>query len=230
VILQAWTKDRVNYSGTYFDIHDVPVRPKPLQSPHPPVWMAALSPESFVEAGRRGFNLLCTPVFGFAGRTAIENLAAYRTELRRAGHDPATKQIGALCMIYVSETPQQAVHDFADPVIWYYRTFSKYIAPPPGEAAIRTYEPYVGVRDLAASVTWEQLQQSGAVICGTPDQCVARIRELHDTLGFTQLLCWTRLGGLDHRKVIRSMQLMQDHVMPELRGTIDADERLLAAS
>ena len=78
-------------------------------------------------------------------------------------------------------------------------------------------EPHAGVRDLAASVTWEQLQQSGAVICGTPEQCVDRIRELHDSLGFTQLLCWTRLGGLDQRKVIRSMELMQDRVMPRLR-------------
>jgi natural product biosynthesis luciferase-like monooxygenase protein len=228
IILQAWTRERVDYSGVHFDVHDVPVRPKPLQKPHPPVWMAALSPESFVQAGRKGFNLLCTPVFGFAGKTAIENLSAYRQALRRAGHDPATRQIGALCMVYVGEDPQAAVRDFADPVIWYYRTFSKYIAPPAGEPPIKTYEPYAGVRDLAASVTWEQLQQSGAVICGTPEQCVDRIRELHDSLGFTQLLCWTRLGGLDQRKVIRSMELMQDRVMPRLREPA-MDEGWMAA-
>jgi alkanesulfonate monooxygenase SsuD/methylene tetrahydromethanopterin reductase-like flavin-dependent oxidoreductase (luciferase family) len=83
---------------------------------------------------------------------------------------------------------------------------------------VKTYEPYVGVRDMAAAVTWEQLQQAGAVVCGTPDQCVERIRQLHETFGFTTLLCWTRLGGLDHRKVIRSMELMQKHVIPALRG------------
>jgi natural product biosynthesis luciferase-like monooxygenase protein len=217
IILQAWTQERVNYSGVHYQVKDVPVRPKPLQKPHPPVWMAALSPESFVQAGRKGFNLLCAPVFGFGGTSGVENLANYRQALRQAGYDPATKQIAALCMIYAAETAEQAARDFADPVIWYYRTFSKYIAPPPGEPPVKTYEPYVGVRDMAAAVTWEQLQQAGAVVCGTPDQCVERIRQLHDMFGFTTLLCWTRLGGLDHRKVIRSMELMQKHVIPELR-------------
>lgn len=217
VILQAWTRERVEYSGVHFEIHDVPVRPKPLQKPHPPVWMAALSPESFVQAGRKGFNLLCAPVFGFGGSSGAENLQNYRDALRKEGHDPATKQIAALCMIYVAPTAEEAARDFSDPVIWYYRTFSKYIAPPPGEPPVKGYEPYVGVRDLAAAVTWEQLQQVGAVICGTPEQCVKRIGQMQETLGFTKLLCWTRLGGLDHRKVIRSMELMQNHVIPQFR-------------
>lgn len=217
VILQAWTQEQVNYSGVHFNFSDVTVRPRPLQKPYPPIWMAALSPESFVQAGRMGFNLLCAPVFGFGGASGAENLAAYRDALRRAGHDPATREIAALSMIYVANSAEKAARDFSDPVIWYYRTFSKYIAPPPGEPPIKSYEPYVGVRDLAAAVTWEELQQAGAVVCGTPEQCVERIRELHDTLGFTTLLCWTRLGGLDQRKVIGSMKLMQKHVIPAFR-------------
>lgn len=35
--------------------------------------------------------------------------------------------------------------------------------------------------------------------------------------GFTQILCWTRLAGLEHRKVMRSMELMQRNVMPHFR-------------
>lgn len=217
VILQAWTCDRVNFSGRHYQVRDVPVRPKPLQKPHPPVWMAALSPESFVTAGQKGFNLLCAPVFGFGGRSGVDNLAAYRDALREHGHDVARKEVAALIMVYVADTAEQAARDFADPVIWYYRTFAKYIAPPPGEPPVKTYEPYVGVRDMAAQVTWEQLQMAGAVVCGSPKECVERIRQLHDLFGFTTLLCWTRLGGLDHRKVLHSMELMQRYVIPELR-------------
>ncbi|MCX8071494.1 MAG: LLM class flavin-dependent oxidoreductase [Candidatus Binatia bacterium] len=217
IILQAWTKERVNFSGRHFKIEDLPVRPKPLQKPHALVWMAALSPESFVTAGEKGFNLLCAPVFGFGGRSGVENLQAHREALRRHGHDPANKQVAALIMIYVGDSAEQAARDFADPVIWYYRTFAKYIAPPPCEQPIKTYEPYVGVRDMAAQVTWEQLQMAGAVVCGSPIECVERIRQLHSLFGFTTLLCWTRLGGLDHRKVLHSMELMQRYVIPALR-------------
>ncbi|GIW42982.1 MAG: luciferase [Candidatus Binatia bacterium] len=217
IVLQAWTQERVNFSGNHYRVQDLPVRPKPYQKPHPPVWMAALSPESFLLAGERGFNLLCAPVFGFGGSSGVENLNTYRKALVAHGHDPATREIAALVMVYVSDTAEQAARDFADPVIWYYRTFAKYIAPPPGESPIKTYEPYVGVRDMAAQVTWEQLQMAGAVVCGSPVECVERIRQLHDLFGFTTLLCWTRLGGLDHQKVIHSMELMQRYVIPELR-------------
>lgn len=218
IILQAWTQERVRFHGRHFQIEDVPVRPKPMQKPHPPVWMAALSPESFVEAGRRGFNLLCAPVFGFGGRSGVENLELYRQALRDHGHDPASKQIAALIMIYAADSAEQASRDFSEPVIWYYRTFAKYIAPPPGEPPVKTYEPYVGVRDMAAQVTWEQLQMAGAVVCGTPEDCVQRIGQMQEMFGFTTLLCWTRLGGLDHRKVLRSMELMEQFVIPQLRG------------
>lgn len=219
IIQQAWTEERVNFSGVHFRFQDVTVRPKPLQKPHPPIWMAALSPESFVQAGRKGFNLLCAPVFGFGGKSGLDSIDAYRKALRDAGYDPSSRQIAALCMLYVSESREQAARDFADPVIWYYRTFSKYIAPPPGEAPVKTYEPYVATRDLAAAVTWEQLQSLGAVICGTPEEATERIADLQRTLGFTTLLCWTRLGGLDHRKVLASMKLMERRVIPHFGGS-----------
>lgn len=225
VILQAWTRERVNFTGVHYRFEDVTVRPKPLQKPHPPVWMAALSPESFVIAGRKGLNLLCAPVFGFGGKTGLDNLAAYREGLRAGGHDPSTRQIAALCMVYVAAGAEQAERDFADPVIWYYRTFSKFIAPPAGQPAVKTYENYVDTRDLAASITWQQLRDAGAVVCGTPDQCIERIAQLHQTFGFTTLLCWTRLGGLDHRKVLASMELMQEHVIPHFTK----EERVEAA-
>ncbi|MGA7763227.1 MAG: LLM class flavin-dependent oxidoreductase, partial [Candidatus Binataceae bacterium] len=121
VILQAWTQERVNFKGVHFNIEDQPVRPKPLQKPHPPVWVAALSEATFSLVGKWGFNLLCAPVFGFQGETATDLLEVYRNALRAGGHDPATKEIAALVMVYCAETTEQARREFADPVMWYYR-------------------------------------------------------------------------------------------------------------
>ena len=55
------------------------------------------------------------------------------------------------------------------------------------------------------------------VICGEPDYVAEKLHEFQQVYGFTEVLCWTRLGGLDHRKVLRSMELMQDKVIPKLR-------------
>jgi luciferase family oxidoreductase group 1 len=226
IILQAWTQERVNYHGVHFNIEDQPVRPKPLQKPHPPVWVAGISEATFPLVGKWGFNLLCAPVFGFQGKTGADLLNDYRQALRAGGHDPATKEIAALCMVYCAETTEQARRDFADPVIWYYRTIAKYIAPPAGQEPVKTYEVYAKTRDLAATVSWEQLLEAGAVICGNPDHCIEKISQMHERFGFTQLLSWTRLGGFDTSKVMKSMELMQKYVIPHFKR--EEEERLAA--
>ncbi len=222
IILQAWTQERVDYHGQHFNINDQPVRPKPLQQPHPPVWIASLSPESFELCGQVGANLLYSPTFtpeDKARQGITKRLAAYRQALRDGGYDPATKRIGALRMIYVAESNAQARREFEQPVLWYYRTISNYIAPPLGQEPLPSYELYTKTRDFAAKVDYDALIEGGAVIAGDPDYCCRRLEAYQEEYGFTDLLCWTRLGGMDPHKVMRSMELMQQHVIPHFKET-----------
>ncbi len=76
-------------------------------------------------------------------------------------------------------------------------------------------------------ISFDDLLGSGAAICGDPDHCIKEIAKLKERFDSTQLLCWIRLGGLAHRKVIQSMDLMQKYVMPHFR---DEDKRIAAAS
>jgi len=46
VILRAWQPGRVKHAGRHFKVADVEVLPKPVQTPHPPIWTAAVSPET----------------------------------------------------------------------------------------------------------------------------------------------------------------------------------------
>ncbi len=199
VIQQAWTKGRVDFEGRHFRFSDVPVRPRPLQKPHPPIWMAALSPETFEIAGRYGLNLLYGSVFGLSPDVAGQRRADYHRGLAAGGHSAEGKSAGCLTMVYVADTMEKARDEFREAVLWYYRTIAKYVAPVPGQEAVKSYEMYTAFRDVASAATWELLL------------------ELQQIYGFTELLCWTRLGGLDHRKVLRSMELMRDKVIPHLR-------------
>ena len=60
--------------------------------------------------------------------------------------------------------------------------------------------------------------EAGAVICGDRDHCIEQLAKIERTYGVSQILCWTRLGGLDSRKVMRSMELMQKHVIPHFKN------------
>jgi len=58
VMLQAWTQDRVNYEGKHWHFDNIPVYPKPLTQPHPPIAVAATSEESVRWTAKMGFRLL----------------------------------------------------------------------------------------------------------------------------------------------------------------------------
>ena len=59
VIVKAWTsKQRFSHHGKYWRFEDIIVEPPTAQKPHPPMWMAAGSPDSIRQVAARGFNLL----------------------------------------------------------------------------------------------------------------------------------------------------------------------------
>ena len=215
VIIQAWTRERVDFAGSYFRFKDVAVKPKPLQKPHPPIWMAAVSPESFVFAGARGFNLICGPIFGLGHDYLEKNLHAYRESLSSHGYDPASRQIAMLAMVYVAANESKAESDFSQPAVWCYRALGA-SADSLGATPVPSYEHYAAWRN-AVTIDWQAIRGRDAVIWGSPDRCIERIAELQRRLGFTTLLCWTRVGSLDDRKVRDSMALMQEHVFPHFK-------------
>ena len=61
IVVRAWTSERLAYTGKYFSFEDVEVLPKPLQQPHPPMWVAAASPDAIDWAASVGHSILMDP-------------------------------------------------------------------------------------------------------------------------------------------------------------------------
>ena len=63
IITRLWTEERLSYDGSFHKFHDVRLMPRPVQKPHPPIWIAAVATkESFVWAGRHGYHIMIVPV------------------------------------------------------------------------------------------------------------------------------------------------------------------------
>jgi natural product biosynthesis luciferase-like monooxygenase protein len=89
IITKLWTEKRVSYNGKFHQFHDVRLMPRPVQKPHPPIWVAAVSTkESFIWAGRRGYHVMIVP---FASNLDLvrDLVQTYRDAWREAGHPPA---------------------------------------------------------------------------------------------------------------------------------------------
>ena len=61
VVKASWADENVSHKGQYYDIQDLAVEPKPIQKPHPPIYIAANSDETFPIVGELGHNILVTP-------------------------------------------------------------------------------------------------------------------------------------------------------------------------
>src|SRR5262245_60058531 len=81
IIKRAWTQETFSYEGKFHTFHNVTMLPRPVQKPMPPIYMAAaLSPESFVNAGKQGHSLILAP-FLQPLSTLKEQVQLYRQAL-----------------------------------------------------------------------------------------------------------------------------------------------------
>jgi natural product biosynthesis luciferase-like monooxygenase protein len=211
IIRRAWTQDRMEFKGAFYEVPPVRVLPKPLQRPHPPLWTAAVSPDTYVLAARRGLKVLTSPAFT-PFDLLRKNYDAYNSEWT-AAHDAAP---GAeICMnkiIHVADTSKQAREDLREPVLWFFRTQADLIADPAG-APPEQYKFYRRVRENLLALTEEQALDQAAIV-GDPEEVADRIRMHHEALGVTHFMGAFSRGGLGQDKVLRSMRLFAEKVMP----------------
>ena len=58
VILKVWSNDRVSHQGTYWQFENLTLYPRPVQQPHPPVWVAGTSAQGLGWAGGHGYHIM----------------------------------------------------------------------------------------------------------------------------------------------------------------------------
>src|SRR3989441_13309366 len=81
VIRQAWTSERLSYQGKYVRVQDLPVFPRPVQKPYPPLRIAANSPETYTIAGHLGLPIFATPLIAGSLDKLREYIRAHRESL-----------------------------------------------------------------------------------------------------------------------------------------------------
>jgi alkanesulfonate monooxygenase SsuD/methylene tetrahydromethanopterin reductase-like flavin-dependent oxidoreductase (luciferase family) len=62
LLIRLLTETDVAFSGKYYDFPALTITPRPLQRPHPPIWIAALAPTAIYHSAKRGFHVQTTPL------------------------------------------------------------------------------------------------------------------------------------------------------------------------
>ena len=88
MILHAWTDERLTYQGKHFQVKDLPLAPRPVQKPHPPIRIAANSPDTFAIAGQLGLPIFASPLINPPDKLR-EYLSVHRENLKNEKQDVA---------------------------------------------------------------------------------------------------------------------------------------------
>jgi alkanesulfonate monooxygenase SsuD/methylene tetrahydromethanopterin reductase-like flavin-dependent oxidoreductase (luciferase family) len=208
ILKLAWKAEEFSYHGRYYQVEPLTVVPRPLQQPHPPIWLASSNPRSITIAAKRWFMPLST-----AGihdpRELMAAREAYHAALREMGRDPTSAPLATQRIVYVAPTHEEA-REAEEGAIWAYRASVRYSRP--------TTPPPDSVAD-GGPVEGEPPREDlvGRMIAGTPDEVAEKVERLRQ-LSITSLICLMDAPGLDPRLVRRSMRLFAEQVAPRFAG------------
>ena len=198
MVLGMWAEDDYSYQGKHHQADGITIAPKPVQKPHPPVFIASNSADTFNLVGQLGHNILVAPTI-VTVQGALSGLETYRSELESNGHDPADRDVNVTVHVNVAQDETKARSGFE-------KTINNYIG------TLRSGSGRGSAR--AQTLDYETVLDEYAAV-GTPEQVsekLGKLREMYSPDGF---ICWFNTGGMiPHEDVKSSMSLFAEEVMP----------------
>ncbi|MSP00563.1 MAG: LLM class flavin-dependent oxidoreductase [Acetobacteraceae bacterium] len=197
IVLKAWTNQRLSHQGKYFQYENVEVLPKPFQTPHPPVWMAASSNPAIDWAASQGHSILMDPHASRAD--LIRKRRHYAAKLVEAGHSDEGRTIPMARLIAVDETEEKARAVAKRVAEW---TIASYVGQ---KGNVRQGPP----RDFGGKDPVDFYLED-VMIHGTAESVADQIRSFAGEIGMTYLMAAPMSG--------RSFRLLTDKVLPRIGG------------
>lgn len=200
VIRRAWTEEHFSHRGRYYTFNDAHVTPRPLQQPHPPIWVAASGTRETLDmAADNGFPILSSST---ASNAHIKRThETFRGALRARGR-PDNVALPVNRLTYVCEPGEDPRPTLEPHVSWLYHILADIGRPERRAEMLANDYPHV---------------DANLAIFGDPERCIQRIRYLRDFLDLNYLNLVPTFGGLDHRLTMRTLRLFAEQVMPVFR-------------
>ena len=188
IVMSAWRNQRVTWHGKYFSFENIEVLPKPLQQPHPPMWVAAYSPAAIEWAAQRGYSIMLDP----HSPTSLigEKMEAWRKLLVGHGHSTAGRVLPTVRLVAIADSDSRAAEVARDGSKW----------------ILRSYVNPNGERGDSASMV--QRYVDSMVIHGTPERVVEKIAQIRDEIGLNYMIT----APLSHETFLS----FTDKVLPKL--------------
>lgn len=208
---KMWTEEEFEWNGKYFKMPPRNILPKPLQDPHPPMWVAVASPETAVQAAERGLGMLGVTLGTPADYKRL--VADYRRIIKHC--DPVGKvvnnQVNAASWLYCADTKEEAMNVGGRAAFSFFQTAAHLL----GIGGLYPSHAYSALANATALISEasDALRQGFPV--GTPDQIIEAVR-YWESVGVDRIVCLINFDQMiPHEKVLASLERFATYVMPE---------------
>jgi alkanesulfonate monooxygenase SsuD/methylene tetrahydromethanopterin reductase-like flavin-dependent oxidoreductase (luciferase family) len=215
IIREAWKGEPFSYQGRFHRFESTTVTPRPYQRPHPPLRMAANSPETFPWVGRSGLPLfvglrdLDVPELG-------KHLVAYRGAWREAGH-PGEGDVCLRIPIYAAPTEQEAVEEPRENITYFFRRHAELTRSGLGRGDTGPADRRRARLDQLTGLSYEAILKT-RVAFGTAASLIDRLAQLRDELGLSGIIAELNPGGLlPLNRMQRTLRTLAREVVPALK-------------
>jgi alkanesulfonate monooxygenase SsuD/methylene tetrahydromethanopterin reductase-like flavin-dependent oxidoreductase (luciferase family) len=214
-VKRLWTEAKVTFEGRFHRFKDVTLLPRPVQQPHPPVLVAAIStPESFVWAGEQGYGLMFVPYL-----SDFEDLARkidlYRHSYRTAMHGQEPPPPSMALHLYLAESTAVARHEAKPYVEQYMAVFQECALAWTGRHSSQ-YRGYEQMQERLQSLSYERVLAEGRALVGDPPAVCEQIRQLRQMFGPVQPEMQVMFGDMEFARARRSVELFGREVLRSL--------------
>lgn len=204
LMIRAWTEDVFSFDGKYFQVPETRLTPKPMQSPHPPIWYGVSAKSSLRRAARRRCVQIMSPRHGL--HELEQHFAPYEEAAKAEGWEIPERPI--IRQVFVAESMDVAEETAAPAVNYLFRELYG-AASAAGDRVLRSDDGSV-ITD-PDEVGFENFKDR--YIIGDPE-FVTRELKRYEPLGTTEIVCWMHMPGLPGPLAQRSVELFAKEVMP----------------
>ena len=227
IMIGAWTQEVFNYKGRFHSYEGISLWPRPVQQPHPPIWIPVTGSQESIEwAADRNFTI--TPGMGGPSR---EDIIRHYAKVQ-AGHGRAVTpdHINIWLDCYVADSKEQAIAEYA-PYAHYFQSLYNYDYV--NREQMKGYfgkdahnylrselrEQAAKARDQAGMLTLEEVERQGETApWGDPDEVTQKIIAAAEEAGAGTVLLSFNKGALPQDMYLRQIRRIAAEVLPRLQA------------
>ena len=233
LIIKAWTTpETFAFNGRYIQQRYVNIWPRPVQKPHPPIWIpGGGSVETWRWCVKMDYVYCYLSYFGY--KLGKATMQGFWEEMERLGKEPNPYHAGFLQFVGVADTREEALKLYREPAEYFYDrclNVDPRFASPPGYTSEATIRAKVQSQISAASIRdgiksmqrdWQAILDNGYVIIGGPDEVAEQLRQVATDLNVGHLLLLLQFGNMDKELAQYNTRLFSEKVMPSLASLFD---------